>query len=253
VKAWQKIEADMVAFMEEIRNKRIVKEKNKIMSLRCSFMKQTYANFVASQPLHAILPGVADYATMPELKAVLDDPDLEREVTVDEFKIGDDKMLEFAAQWRDDKDKELLEILRQSSVGASASKEMLSRATTLFNCKTCNVPISYPRILVHTCNFARSMEVPDPTNVFERLRAEPWNLGGDRVSFHEAAHKRAKHVLKALSLPPETTVDQMTETNPFVECYCAICYRPGAIRTFARWSRMVRRPVATSIGDIHPS
>ncbi|KAF5324810.1 hypothetical protein D9611_004188 [Ephemerocybe angulata] len=238
-RAWQKIEADMIAFMQDVREKRLVKEKNKIMTSRCALMKQMYANFVASQPMHSILPGVADFATMPELRAILENPDLDATVTLEDFDIGAEKMLEFSAKWREEKDKALLDILRQSSLGSMASKEMLSRATTLFNCKTCSVPVSYPRILVHTCNFTRNVEMPDPSNIFERLRAEPWNLGGDRVSFHEAAHKRAKYVLKALSLDPEISVDDMNEANPFVECYCALCYRPGAVRTFARWGRMI--------------
>jgi len=229
----------MTAFMAEVRSKRLVKERNIAFATRCNFFKEKYATFVASQPLHAILPGVADFATMPEFKAILENPDPEATVTAEDFNIGDDKLLQFSARWREEKDNALVGILRQSSLGSSASKELLTRATTVFNCRSCSVPISYPRILAHTCNYVRSMETPDPSNIFERLRADPWNLGGDRISFHEAAHKRAKYILKALNLDHDTTVETMNEQNPFVECFCALCYRPGTVRTFARWNRMV--------------
>ncbi|EAU88068.2 hypothetical protein CC1G_10841 [Coprinopsis cinerea okayama7 len=256
-RAWKKIEADMVAFMQDVRRKRLARERSRVLDSRCSLMKQMYASFVESQPLHAILPGVADFATIPQLKAVLENPDLEAPVTLADFDIGEEAMLQFVRQWREEKDNELLGILRQSSIGAQATKETLHLATTLFNCKTCNVPISYPRILVHTCNFARNSGTPDPSTIFERLKAEPWNLGGDRISFHEAAHKRAKLILKALNKEPDTTYEQLMELNPFVECFCALCYRPngagGVIRTLARWEHMIEHtPRYTSARNQRP-
>ncbi|TFK25813.1 hypothetical protein FA15DRAFT_668141 [Coprinopsis marcescibilis] len=242
-RSWRKIKDEMVIFMEDVRATRLEKERCQALNLRIRLLREMYDKFVTSRPLHSILPGVADYANIPEIKAILENPNSEQPVTLADFEIGEERMVTFAQEWREARDKQLIDIVRQSSIGGKASKEILSRATTLFHCKSCSAAVSYPRVLVHSCNASRTSNVPDPAGVFERLRAEPWNLGSDRISFHEAAHKRAKYILRILKRDPYTTTfEEMMAANPFVECQCNTCFQPsatGAVRSFARWIRMV--------------
>lgn len=127
--------------LEGIKAERIDKHRRLVL-------KEVYNDFVASQPLHAIVPGLVDVGLIPQFAAVINSP-LEEDITANHFNSALEKLPTFTADWRASKDAMLVDLMKIHIPGFQIGD--LSLPTTIFKCTNCRTPtpIQYPRVLSH--------------------------------------------------------------------------------------------------------
>lgn len=180
---------------------------------------------------------------------------------------------EFTKKWREQKEQELLQIFRDSTAHLSDSPSVqlhdLQLATTVFKCNayTCGKNLYYDEALQHSCttkyDFQEWAQASPTSIMFSRfmskgtsvdpciidlqgisidccktLKVEPWNHGGNRISFNNRASEVARRVLdqdQYLS-SSTTTIHEIRSYNPRI-C-CKTCFRTS-FPTDSYWSDLV--------------
>ncbi|PPR06616.1 hypothetical protein CVT24_001723 [Panaeolus cyanescens] len=158
----------------------------------------------------------------------------------------------FIEDWRNQSDQHLLNLIPESTLnGGPATSRVLRLAKTFFECYWCSEPISYPRVLHHSClrtkSLAKCEEYPagsitmdddedkirsisDPGPLpgylwrnlpewYDKTGSRPWNSGGNQVGFHADASACATRVIEAMGFDPDTaTPEFMHAQDGRVEC-----------------------------------
>ncbi|TFK34841.1 hypothetical protein BDQ12DRAFT_688937 [Crucibulum laeve] len=238
---WTDIKHILVELMEEVKAERLERLHCAVVRKRCSVMTEIYKNFVASQPLHTVIPGFTDVVLMDPFRTIIEDTPVDEEVTEENFNIAETELPDLAKDWRHARDAELLSMLHASpSVGSGSALDSLHLATTLFKCKHVGQPVSYPRILVHE-HATPAWDYSDnrPGSLLKSVPRKPWNYGGSLITFDEVAHHYAKTVLQVCGFDPETTTSEdMQRAKPWVEC--TKCFTAKSGRRVMRWDSAIQ-------------
>jgi hypothetical protein len=232
---WSNIKDTMVEFMQEIKAKRVEKERSELIRERQQALVKAVKDYALTRPIDEPMPGAADIYEMEQFKAIWNDTPDDVKVTSESFQ---EVMAEFPAiceQWREDKARELLSLVPGSPEGRKSTLEL---ATTTFQwfvqyflrrCSRsnngisymCADTVSYPRILIHRCMRKLSSCYNDHDDErsqhFLNMGSEPWNFTGKRMTFNVSSPLVA--VIRACGLDPDvTTTQEMEEADLWVEC-----------------------------------
>lgn len=193
------------------------------------------------------MPGPADLCMVPQVKAMLEDEDLEAYTEADSFVELESELPRLCEEWRQSKKRDLLALISTGNAVCKLRAEKgdyacLALATTYFQCSGCAEPIAYPRILAHSCltvlrHGYRNRE-DDQALIFKNLQSEPWNVDGNRVVYHKQAEASAIAVIQTCGFTPTVaTARNIDDADPWLEC--KRCRHPEHGRQVFRWRRAV--------------
>ncbi|KAJ7650256.1 hypothetical protein FB45DRAFT_887444 [Roridomyces roridus] len=237
---WANIKAPLIEFLTQKKTSRLEQEKRNIIQKRRHLAVKAYSDFVASLPFGSITPPKYEVLCTEPFRELIEDTSIHphEEITLESFAEAISELPEFCTDWRESKDEELVDILKEFK--PKATEETLSLATTFFRIdgdpRQEQEPIGYPRILVHRA------AIPYHSNLFPTIGEMPslastihggaWNAN-KMIRPDLKASPNVRAVVRACNLDPKvTTVDEMDELNPVMECVtCA----STAGRLVMRW------------------
>ncbi len=97
-----------------------------------------------------LIPSPQEMIEIPEFREVVLKNEPWEELTVDSFRPVFDCFPEIFNEWFIEKKRRLVGLLQE--VDPSADETRLSSVTTIFQCKTCHRPVTYPHVMVHWCD-----------------------------------------------------------------------------------------------------
>lgn len=195
-----------------------------------------------------------------------------------DFELIKPKILEAIASWRAETDDYLASLIPQPSVKGKGKKkasniaDLLNLATTFFKCHWCTEPISYPRVLMHSC-FAEDPQADDDDDdteeevVIHRRRTARQPLppkqitydtvlptlldrhnvgmcaGMEGVTYDDEASKAVREIVVLCGKDPNTvTYAAMEELDARIECLrCSRRVKRGKNkRLIMKWTMAVR-------------
>jgi hypothetical protein len=228
----------LLELMQDTREKLQRRQRKSLLKKRQRLLLSALKEYNVERPIDEVNPRAADVCAMPHLKAMIEDPSLDAHVTEDSFKDIVEGFPRHFEQWREAKTLDLMALLPTPN-----DREALLRATTYFGCSECSEPLSYPRVLAHECltrlrHGYRNRE-DELALLFMNLDSEPWNYGGNRVSYYPAAECSATSVVRSCGLDVDlTTAQDMDDVNPWLECLR--CSHKVKGRAVFRWRKAVR-------------
>lgn len=218
------IQPEVIKIMQDVQLRRVEKEFRTLQTSRRKIFKELYDQYLASQPLHAIIPECAYIALVPTVKAIVNYP-ADKTVTAHDFDLPKE-----LARWRNFEDEKLVDLIREFV--PKATKADLDRPTSIFRCLHCNENLHYPRVLVHACRRARGSD--DDSPIFEDL-GQPWARW---FTFHNRGHQNAITLLRACGWD----IDRVTLQDikiPDLYFECATCSNVNEGRAFLTWDTAV--------------
>ncbi|KAF9025138.1 hypothetical protein BDZ89DRAFT_89493 [Hymenopellis radicata] len=97
-----------------------------------------------------LIPSPQEMIGIPEFREVVSKLRPWEEPTVDSFRPVFDCFPEIFNEWFREKQSRLVALLQEAD--PSADETSLPRVTTIFQCKTCHHPVTYPHVMVHWCD-----------------------------------------------------------------------------------------------------
>ncbi|KAJ6513374.1 hypothetical protein C8R45DRAFT_345014 [Mycena sanguinolenta] len=231
---WNNIKATLVEFLTDLKGKRLVAARVRLMQERRQLAVQVYTKFREALPPDVPYPPKVEVLLTEPFETVTEDTPDEEKLTEESFAAAVSTLPEFLADWRQSKEKELVKIMQKTRPGSVEAD--LHLATTFFTCSLSNDadPLRLPTILVHKSTTNIRYNEWDFDSVQRTLWEEPWNASGN-VRLHAQAQHNARFVVEACGLDPDvTTGTEMDEINPALECLN--CCR-GDDRYVMRWIR----------------
>ncbi|KAJ6513301.1 hypothetical protein C8R45DRAFT_963164 [Mycena sanguinolenta] len=232
---WKNIEAPLVEFLTGLKEERLVATRAKIIRERRLLAARAYNKWREALPPDTVYPAKIDVLLTEPFRVVIEDTPDEEELTEESFAAAISYLPEFSADWRQCKEKELVEIMRK--IRPDSVEADLHLATTFFACSAYNnaEPLRSSTILVHASATTIRYGEWDDDSVQRTLGDEAWNAAG-RVRIHEQAQRNARLVVEACGLDPDVTTSiEMNEINPALECLSCSDELHG--RLVMRWIR----------------
>ncbi|KDQ59954.1 hypothetical protein JAAARDRAFT_637562 [Jaapia argillacea MUCL 33604] len=226
-KNWNDIKPSLAAWLTDLREHRIQKERLARMIRRQATIVQMLRDYVLSRPPTEIIPGPADLCFTEEISGLINHPD--ETVFSNSVPALRLRLPQFTSHWRRWIDGRLLSLLPSTpNLGTDgAGTRPLHLATTFFECTGptgCHEILSYPQILAHKCMTRQSGEYFDTderpiSECIRSLGCEPFNFDGNKIKFHTDASGVA-HALVDLCEwgPDETTAVAMDRLNARFAC-----------------------------------
>ncbi|RXW15575.1 hypothetical protein EST38_g10281 [Candolleomyces aberdarensis] len=159
---WEEMRPELVAVLTKRRQGRIDSENDsKIRKRVGSWLMPAYNIFIALQPPSACPPPLLDVSFIPEVISALCFTPLDKPLPKELTDAAIARFPSYAKGWKRERDKELLDIIRQASPYANQDvpEDVLHLASTMFLCEGCHKFIRYPSVINHPCNFVSSFSV----------------------------------------------------------------------------------------------
>lgn len=180
----------------------------------------------ATGTMDKVIPTLADIAFIPKIRNILRIKDISVYSTEESFNEVRAELPKMSKEWQRSKSESLVTHMPQ---GMNFSH--LSLAIAFFQCHECTEPISYPRILAHSClrklrTGYRNRE-DDVVRLLAALGEEPWNLEPrNGVQWHPYAVACAVDVVSGFGLQPNTATAHNMDTADVEWVECLGCRDP---------------------------
>ncbi|KIM79642.1 hypothetical protein PILCRDRAFT_823182 [Piloderma croceum F 1598] len=248
---WNNIKQPLVEILEELKEKRLTAERLATFKKRQNLIATLLKAYTRERPVTEVIPGPTDVCNMDEFRTIIEDTDVDVEVTEANFKEAMNRLPQLVTEWRITKDEELVHIMNEYVTPSGSRRNesqpqhdhtQLELATTFFQCKICNTSISYPRILVHSCVHSLRDYWRDydefRCKLWLNLDDEPWNFAGDRIGIYLRGGPPAREIVMSCGLDPDTTTaKQMDDLDARFECLG--CYSEYHGRLIMAWRTAV--------------
>ncbi|RDX56849.1 hypothetical protein OH76DRAFT_1395991 [Lentinus brumalis] len=227
-RGWQKVRGDAVAYMEDIKKRRLDAARRVLLRGRFeSFAKshETYRDADYRRTADSDLePHLMDLAVMDEFRAILDvdkDADMSILDNAEEMRITfDDAIL----RWRTDRRTEFTTMVTQSKqVLIPEGADPLTLSSVLFACRLCKrADLRYPEVVAHVCTRVVNHE----KDLYASTAARYWSPQCSRspwssryLSLSTDAMSALPPILKACGLDPKhATLKQMDDCAARLTC-----------------------------------
>lgn len=233
ISVWDNIKPILLELMENVKDRRLKAEFRDCQKARRSILKEVYQNYAATQPPHAVVPGIADVALLfPAFTALVDSP-VEEDPTADQFKDALKEIPSFAAGWRTSKQALLFSLMKK--VIPEAKEEDIYLPTAFFQCQFCYKPFNYDRLFLHRCLTFFHRTPSEDYDIFSDLGCQTWNRSGYMVAFDGRSYEAANSIIQKYGLEGETiAADSVTAPTIFFRCKDSSCSKklftwPGAV------------------------
>ncbi|KAJ2924590.1 hypothetical protein H1R20_g12505, partial [Candolleomyces eurysporus] len=254
---WESMKETMVAAMERRRETLFESKARNLLKDRINtWVKPAYTSLLFSHPPNTVIPPLYEVCLTEAFRTPLCTLPLDQDLSADLFKSAIEQLPAFDEQWRNHRIEQILDVIRKSSTYKNTPADEISAdtilplASTVFRCGDCKQKILYPSILVHRCLFIesrqpkpqdfagslgmptpivpRNIEIPDIPGVKDdvslilltRSSVGIWKGLKPIIKFDDAAHHHILSMLDVLGWSPTTTVREMEEKQPYVECLC---------------------------------
>ncbi|KAJ6624527.1 hypothetical protein B0H10DRAFT_2006326 [Mycena sp. CBHHK59/15] len=225
-RTWANMKPQLLELMQDARERIRRKQRKSLLKKRQRLLLSVFKEFIHERPIDEVNPRAVDVCIMPDIKTMIEDASLDSHTTEDSFKDILTELPRLLEEWRESKTRGLLALLPRP-----IDRDCLLRATTYFRCSESHSCLSE---LQHGY---RNRE-DDLALLFMNLDSEPWNYGGNRVSYYPAAEMSARSVVRGCGLDTDlTTAQDMDDVNPWLECLC--CRHPVKGRSVFRWRKAV--------------
>jgi hypothetical protein len=207
----------LLEVMAGIKAERLEAERRVALVNRVKVLHILRKEYMASQPLHAVIPEMGDLVNMEPFKIVIMDTPPEKPPTIALFSQAMDELPALIDEWRRTKDGELLAIMKASpAISDDATESILHLASTFFTCNRCyNQTIGYPQVLVHPC-FTLEFRA-EWSHVSELAACKPWKIPDG--SFSQDIYSAARSTLEVCGYDSDTTDAQnIADAKPLIEC-----------------------------------
>ncbi|OBZ71446.1 hypothetical protein A0H81_08517 [Grifola frondosa] len=147
---WPKVRDTLTPLVEETRERRLKEERETALKSRLYILRNMIIDYKKETPRTVeteFLPRFAEFAFMPEFKALIDVPSSTK-VTLDIFLPLRASMPKFIARWQADSKAKLAAIV-DKRIGIS--KDPLNLAIAVFTCSSCKRLLRYPEVVAHRC------------------------------------------------------------------------------------------------------
>lgn len=236
----------LIEMMEETREKLQRKQRKNLLKQRLRIIVDLLNTYAETRPSTDPLPSAADICIMPQVKAIVENPSLEAYTDLESFAEIQTQLPSLCHEWITSKNKELLALMpRVAGVpnGPGSDESFrLELATTFFKCSECLEPISYPRILAHSClttlRIGNRNREDDVALIFSSLDSEPWNFDGGRVKYFKSAEASSRGVIRACGFTADVaTSANLNDMGRWLEClHCSHRVKGRAV---FKWQRAV--------------
>ncbi|KAG6913438.1 hypothetical protein DXG01_006821 [Tephrocybe rancida] len=237
---WNNIKDTLVDFMEKAKARRLVILYKATIKKRGQVLAAVIDTYASSQPLHSVLPSVADVASLPAFRAIIEDLSIDEAITALHFQEAMNDFPQIVTDWRRSKDEVLIKLINDHPAStAKATLATLQHAGTFFKCRQCTGGISYPRILVHHC--ATALDWNDRTMIndyFKNLGCKPWNYESSVVRYDHRASERAIRILHDCHLVSDT-LSSFDLDRLDLRFECLKCKSPEQGRLLMKWPVVV--------------
>ncbi|RXW22256.1 hypothetical protein EST38_g3621 [Candolleomyces aberdarensis] len=277
---WGSMKESMVAAMEIRRETRFKTKARHLLQDRIDiWVKPAYTSLLFSHPPNTVIPPLYEVCLTEAFRTPLCTLPLNQDLSANLFESAIAQLPEFVEEWRNHRIEQVLDVIRKSSTFTNtpadeiSARTILPLASTIFHCVDCNQKILYPSILVHQCLFTNSwqpklqdfagslgmptpivpqnIELPDIPSVKDdvtlillvRSSVRIWRGLEHRIKFDDAAHQHMLSMLDVLGWSLTTTVREMEEKQPYVECLCQ-CFdeaRTGVKKILPRVTKQTTR------------
>ncbi len=229
---------------------RISQERSAHVTSRVYVLKEVVLEFIRSRPVTESLPGVADFAVFPQIKAILEKPK-SKDVTRKSFDAVKPLLPQVAEHWKRTATTQLLKHLvvgrdDDGNLKTSGNPGDLELAVTWFFCPSCERELTFPGVLEHRCtrrqgtlNLTPTTREDDFLNGIRLATSETtWNRESELI-FAARRSTIAHHLIALCGKDPHvTTTKHMDELNPRFVCRdCSLLNGEIQIMT---WRRAVR-------------
>ncbi|RDB21225.1 hypothetical protein Hypma_011758 [Hypsizygus marmoreus] len=241
-RSWAAMLPGLVEIMEDAREKMLQKQRKSLLKKRLKLVTSIIEKFADTLlPTEAVL-GPADVCSLPHVKAMVEEASLDAYINEEGFADLASQIPRLHDDWLLMKNRELVALMPRASTNNRTPEAdefyRLKLATTFFQCCDCIEPISYPRVLAHHClamlRVGNRNREDDVALIYKNLDSQPWNLGGGKVSYFNAAETSAGPVIEACGMNVEiTTADDMDQLGSWLECLR--CSHPVKGRSVFTW------------------
>ncbi|KAJ2922237.1 hypothetical protein H1R20_g14851, partial [Candolleomyces eurysporus] len=254
---WESMKERMVAVMEIRRESRFKTKARHLLQDRINtWVKPAYTSLLFSHPPNTVIPPLYAVCLTEAFRTPLCTLPLDQDLSANLFESAIAQLPKFVEEWRNNRIEQVLDVVRKSSTYKNtpadeiSAQTILPLASTIFHCTDCNQKILYPFILVHRCLFTESwkpksqdfagslgmptpivpqdIELPDIPSVKDdvtlilltRSSIRIWRGLEPKIKFDDATHQHMLSMLDVLGWSSTTTVRDMEEKQPYVECLC---------------------------------
>ena len=252
---WENMRSELDEYFEGLKAIRLQDEYLQMVRKRMGILVDVVWKYTLTRPGLEIIPTFADVCIMEPFHALILDSPPETEITKESIDNLMVQLPELSAEWNRSNVAMLLQLVPASASlsdpdPADQVVSPLDLATTFFRCSWCTDPITYPRVLKHSClmSFHSSVGEDLDDHVLAACHSIgrgtlPWNYGREQVTYDEEAAEAAKAIVVACGQDLETiSASAMDQLDPRVECLR--CVHPQRGRMVMRWRTAVRMFVA---------
>ncbi|KZT11467.1 uncharacterized protein LAESUDRAFT_692353 [Laetiporus sulphureus 93-53] len=223
-RGWQKISADLVAVMEDIKEQRLKEERREVFLRRMSRISSLVADDYMTPRRTAASefnPTVVDLVLMPQMRAIIDVPGdtiVDNEETLNMIHQLLPSLID---EWQSDVKATLHNLMKQDFPDDGYGNP-LDLAIAYFNCAHCGKIYPYPQVIAHRC--LRPAWAPyneDPTGLYERAAFQTGRcraFKSSRLGFSTVLPIARKIVELCGKNPSRTTMDEMDEMDIMLSC-----------------------------------
>ncbi|PCH43514.1 hypothetical protein WOLCODRAFT_138386, partial [Wolfiporia cocos MD-104 SS10] len=215
-RAWKKIRDDVVERMEELRERRIKKERRKTLATRLRLLSTALEEMLSDVRATAATqmePFISDYAFMPEFRSIIESPD-EREVTRETLDALRDLLPSLVVSWQADLKSRFVDLVK-SKITAPEGVDVCNLAITCVECRACHMLLWFPGLLAHRCFRSIRMDSygmdPNP-DAYESIVASVMSDRRPQFTMLEVpddtALDRSRNIVRLCKLDPATATTQ---------------------------------------------
>ncbi|CAA7267091.1 unnamed protein product [Cyclocybe aegerita] len=156
-KEWKLIKFDLMNVFEDLRRQAKARDMEHKFYRRTSHLRAVFTEASKDIPAPQILPPIGQIANCEPFLSLLKGTPIEDEITMEQVQALAGHLPGIFSAWREECDAVLLSLIPGSQGKPNkmqtdtVDRQPLELATTFFKCFACDEPITYPRILVHSC------------------------------------------------------------------------------------------------------
>jgi len=230
-------------FMQATKAKRLREERVTTLEKRLPILRKLYDACISTYPVNSIIPSSADVFLDPFVQNLIITPPLTAPFTDEDLAAVGTTFPDIVFRWRKQTEEKLLHMITRGYGLQNAAESALQLATTVFTCKFCSEPLTYPRVLIHNCAtkmfyYHERTGDEDLPSLRRFLQSTYWNHD-NIITFDAKEIVPLIEVIELCGLDPKSaTAKDMDKHNAIFECLSCNDVRKG--RCTLSWLGVVR-------------
>lgn len=247
--AWARVEDDVVKFLKQRKEQRVTEQYD--TSMRHRFYGLESVVRILAGNGREVFPNTWQFAMLPEVRAIADNPNDKSSLTVASFDSLKDQMSRMVAEWKDNATKQLVDIINSSAdVKLPANANLGSLALGFFHYCSCMSRYgssydfdTYPAVLGNNCTCGKGEEQDHYIKLLIKVRHQ-----GLWQNFESWVYKVVQHIIEECGLNASSaTVEDMDDAQVRLTCATQDCqsedHREG-VQAVYTWRSAVKSSVA---------